>query len=141
MQTTPSTANPAPATVYGQVASCVSAGTILPAPMPTVSDVRPVRHQARYVRSLARCVRRVASTVSAREGSPSFGSVGVIVELELAVAIDHALAAVAQRRGDEAVSRRDDVGVDGRVVEPELLPALGGHDAWVAVVGVLIGAP
>lgn len=47
--------------------------------MPTVSDVRPVRHHARQVRSEARCVRRVASTTSPRERSPrdrvgSFGS-------------------------------------------------------------------
>src|SRR5438270_13873112 len=48
-----------------------------PTPTATASDVRPVRHQARYVRSFARRVRRVAS---ATPGSAS-GGVGGVAEL------------------------------------------------------------
>ena len=52
---------------------------------------------------------------------------GRLVELELAVAVDDALAAAAQLGGDDAIGRRDDVGVDARVVEAETLPLALAH--------------
>ena len=63
------------------------------------------------------------------------------VERELAVAVDDALLATAQRGGDGPIGGRDDVGVDARVVEPEPLPVLGAERPGVAGVGVLVGAP
>jgi hypothetical protein len=42
----------------------VTSGTIFPAPIATAKLVSDVRHHARYVRSFARRVRRVASTTS-----------------------------------------------------------------------------
>ena len=47
MQATPSSANPAPTTSYGQAVPCESVGTTRPAARLTASAVRPVRHQAR----------------------------------------------------------------------------------------------
>src|SRR6476646_8828251 len=70
MQSTPRMANPAPAIAYGQRAEWVSDGTTLPSPRATASEVRPVRHQARYVRSLASLVRRSASRVSSNDRLP-----------------------------------------------------------------------
>src|SRR3954471_12411909 len=70
MQRTPSTANPAPASSYGQAVPCERVGTTRPAARLTASAVRPVRHHARYVRSLARRVRRVASPISSKARRP-----------------------------------------------------------------------
>ena len=77
MNASPSTPKPAPTTAYGHVFPPASSGTIRPAPKLTASAVRPLRNQARYVRSFARRVRRVAS---ATPGSAS-GGVGGVAEL------------------------------------------------------------
>src|SRR3954451_17966327 len=68
MKSSPATANATPITSNGHAAPDESSGTIFPAPRPTANVVRPVRHQARYVRSFARRVRRVASCDSSKFG-------------------------------------------------------------------------
>ena len=62
MNAIPSTPNAAPTSSYGQRVASVCSGTSRPIPMPTASEVSPVRHHARYVRSFASRVRRVASS-------------------------------------------------------------------------------
>src|SRR6267142_3967284 len=62
MKARPSTPNPAPTTSNGHFVPPESSGTSRPIPTQTASAVRPVRHQARYVRSFARRVRLVASS-------------------------------------------------------------------------------
>src|SRR5260221_11582270 len=66
MNAMPSSPKPAPTTWYGHLVTCETPGTIRPSPTETAIDVRPVRHQARYVRSFASRVRRVASVVSSK---------------------------------------------------------------------------
>src|SRR5204862_913993 len=77
MKATPTTAKATPMSSYGQFGPCDSSGISRPAPKLTASAVRPVRHQARYVRSFASRVRRVASRASS---SPAFmeGSSSVV---------------------------------------------------------------
>src|SRR5690349_7343144 len=64
MKATPTTPNATPIVAYGHAAPPVSSGTMRPAPNATAKEVSPVRHQARYVRSVASRVRRVASRTS-----------------------------------------------------------------------------
>src|SRR4051794_18003401 len=61
MNARPSSPKPAPTMAYGHDAPPDSSGTIRPAPKLTASAVNPLRHHARYVRSFASRVRRVAS--------------------------------------------------------------------------------
>src|SRR6476659_11185893 len=58
----PRTPKSAPTISNGHLTPPDSSGTTRPMPTHTASDVRPVRHQARYVRSFARRVRLVASS-------------------------------------------------------------------------------
>src|SRR5215831_20471743 len=64
MNASPTRPKATPISAYGQAAPPASSGTIRPAPKLTAKAVSPVRHHARYVRSLARRVRRVASRAS-----------------------------------------------------------------------------
>src|ERR687898_72875 len=66
MNAMPSSESPAPSSSYGQDAPAESSGTSLPAARPTASAVSPLRHHARYLRSVASRVRRVASSTSTR---------------------------------------------------------------------------
>src|SRR6185369_5308412 len=77
MKKVPTKPKQAPAIVYGQRVTSLTPGTILPKPMLTASAVRPVRHQARYVRSFASLVRRVAS-VDAASSRPATSGAGLL---------------------------------------------------------------
>ena len=79
------------------------------------------RAHARYVELL----RTLLVAAGRGRGERPHPPAGVLAELELAVAVDHVLAAAAQLRGHHAVGGRDDVRVDARVVEAEPLPLLG----------------
>src|SRR4029450_13394094 len=97
MKPRPSSEKPAPSSTYGHEESAPeSSGTTLPAPMPTAKAVSRLRHQARYVRSLASRVRRVASTTS---GSSSNGEWG-------RPATGRSLAHASTRRGSSGRAAR-----------------------------------
>src|SRR5580765_926583 len=66
MNATPTSAKPMPIASNGHLAPVERAGTSRPAAKLTASVVRPVRHHARYVRSFASRVLRVASRASSK---------------------------------------------------------------------------
>src|SRR3954470_10423174 len=71
MNSRPTAPNATPMTSKGQEAPVDSSGTSLPAARLTANVVSPVRHQARYVRSFAKRVRRDASRASSDLGTPT----------------------------------------------------------------------
>src|SRR5581483_6631757 len=66
MNATPTTANATPIASNGHFVPFESSGSRRPAPKLTANEVSPVRHHARYVRSLASRVRRLASRASSK---------------------------------------------------------------------------